>query len=56
MQAFTWIFAMWDYVFVLTCARDVASRGASDSLVKLKPSIITYVKGTQHNRICRRII
>ena len=30
---------MWDYVFVLTCAGDVASRGASHSRIKLEPSI-----------------
>ena len=36
---------MWDYVFVLTCADDVASRGASDSHVKSKSSIVTYVRG-----------
>ena len=38
---FTWIFVMWDYVFVLTCTSDVASRGASDSSVQLKLTFIT---------------
>ena len=40
-SAFTWIFSMWNYVFVLTCLGDMVSRGASDSRVKLKLSIIT---------------
>ena len=38
---FTCIIFMWDYVFVFKCARDMASRGASDSSVKSKPSIVT---------------
>ena len=35
------IYIMWDYLSVLICAGDVASSGASDSRIKLKPSIIT---------------
>ena len=60
---FTYIFAIWGYVFVLTCAGDVASRGVSDSCVKLKPSIVTQVGGggggeggTRLTQIRRQII
>ena len=35
------IFILLDFVFVLKCVGDVASRGASDSSVKRTPSIFT---------------
>ena len=32
---------MWDFVFLLKCVGDVASRGVSDSSVKSKSLIVT---------------
>ena len=33
-RSFTGIFVMWNYVFVLKCASDVTTRGASACMIK----------------------
>ena len=41
-HVFVFIFAMWDFVSCITCACDMATRGASDARVEYELSIITY--------------